>query len=337
MTSEPFIAALKYQFLWWFGIGLVALSTLLIPFLIATDNTPNLDLLLTSYSIAGFFWIGLLYESGKRTTAVTLHPEGFAVKKAGRSARHFLYSAIQSHNERPNYNRQGSFSELTIYLPGYWFAVRSNEFTDYEYLKSVLTQYGQAMIYRPALTLPERNWLRVAIVALVGLILANMAFGYLAHDEANPNPARLKTLPVVVAEVKAQYVKSRFKGVSICSPDCSGITFYVARRHYEAAIDTLPETIVAGMLIELLIRESDYRKKIAKTQPLTFGDKYTGDFDEVNVFGVRQGSWVRVRSSQPVYEPTHTKPHQRAMLLSFLLLLCWTGWVQIDRYVVLRI
>ena len=84
-----------------------------------------------------------------------------------------------------------------------------------------------------------------------------------------------------------------------------------------------------------MIRQSDFRKKLRKTEPLTFGDKYV-DYNQIIAFGVNQGDSVDILTPNPVYEPTHTNPLLRTILLSFLLLLCWTGWVYVDRQAVLR-
>ncbi len=51
---------------------------------------------------------------------------------------------------------------------------------------------------------------------------------------------------------------------------------------------------------------------------------------------LRQGDSVSILTPGSVHEPTHTNLHRRVFLLSILLLLCWTGWVYVDRQPVLR-
>ena len=122
---------------------------------------------------------------------IELLERGFIIKKFGQKVRRYSYTAILSHNERHEPGRGGPFDELTVYLDDNWFAIRSNEFAEYDYLKAQFTQYSQPVPYRTVLTLTERNRLRWMIGGLVLLIGATIAFGYLAHNPADPNPAQL--------------------------------------------------------------------------------------------------------------------------------------------------
>ncbi|WP_460939696.1 hypothetical protein [Spirosoma humi] len=66
--------------------------------------------------------------------------------------------------------------------------------------------------------------------------------------------------------------------------------------------------------IGLLIRESDYRKQLRQTEPLTFGDKFS-NYKLILAFGVRRSGPVQLRTIRPGHEPTHTNPNQRTFLL----------------------
>lgn len=321
----------------WFTLLLIILSTGVIPYKIATlgQTYPNLDIPLICFSAGGFLWIGLLYEFGKKTSIVKLNEEDFTVKKFGQKARQHSYTAILTHNERRESGRGGPFNELTIYLADNWFAIRSNEFADYDYLKAHFTQYGQPVPYRTVLTLTERNRLRWMIGGLVLMIGATIAFGYLAHNPADPNLAQLVSITDVAGQVREDIGKGRLKGVTIRLRAFPGFDFYVSRRNYEVRLETLASAITPSQPVTLLIRQSDFRKKLTKTEPLTFGDKYV-DYNQIMAFGVNQGESVAILTPGSVYEPTHTNPHLRAFLLSILLLLCWTGWVYVDRQPVLR-
>lgn len=224
---------------------------------------------------------------------------------------------------------------MTVYLADDWFALRSNQYTDYDYLKAHFTQYGQPVPYRTVFTLTERTRLRWMIGGLVLLIGATIAFGFAAHDPADPNPARLITLTDMVQRVKENRYKGHLNGVTISLRAFPHFAFYVPRRNYVVSLANLQSAITPNRPISLLIRESEFRKKLRGTEPLTFGDKYV-NYQRIMVFGVTQGDSVRIQTPNPVYEPTHTNPFQRTFLLSILLLLCWTGWVYVDRQSVLQ-
>jgi hypothetical protein len=337
LRAEVFRIKSGYIFLIWFTVLLIIFSTVMIPYKIATlgQTYPDLDILLICFSAGGFLWIGLLYEFGKKTAIVKLTETDFTVNKFGQKAHQHPYTAILTHNERHESGRGGPFDELTIYLADNWFAIRSNEFAEYHYLKDQFTQYGQSVPYRTVLTPIERNRFRWMIGGLVLLIGATIAFGYVAHNPANPNPARLISLTSTVDQIRESKKKGQLKGVTIRLRAFPNFAFYVSRRHYDVRLETLKSVIRTNRPITLLIRQSEFRKKLRKTEPLTFGDKYV-DYNQIMVFGVNQGDSVDILTPGPVYEPTHTNPGQRAFLLSILLLLCWTGWVYIDRQVVLR-
>ncbi|MBD2752892.1 hypothetical protein [Spirosoma validum] len=296
---------------------------------------PDLNLLLTWCSIASFLWIGLLAEFGRITSRIELNTNDFIIKKTGHNERHYLYSDILAYNERDNFSRAESFNELTVYLKGNWFFIRSNEFKEYNYLKEQFTHYGQPIPYRKVLSLAERNRFRWLIGGLALLISVNIAFGYIAHNPVTSNPARLTTFTAIVDRVSEDRPKGFLKGVVISLRTYPALSFYISRRNFNTRLDGLKSTIAPNYPITLLIRESDYRKKVAKTEPLTFGDKYS-DYKQILVFGVNQADSVQLQATMPVQESTRTNPTLRTILLGFLLLFCWTGWAYIDRHQILR-
>ena len=338
LMERGVVFKIKRRYLFWHWAFLLFFLIWSTGFTISTVSEspyPNLDDLPFVYVLTGLIcvlWASLVY---RLTMFIELLDNGFIIKKFGQKAHQHSYTAILAHNERHESGRGGPFDELTVYLADNWFAIRSNEFAEYDYLKAQFTQYGQAVPYRTVLTPIERNRLRWMIGGLVLLIGASIAFGYVAHNPADPNPARLISLTSTVDQIRESKKKGQLKGVTIRLRAFPNFAFYVSRRHYDVRLETLKSVIRTNRPITLLIRQSEFRKKLRKTEPLTFGDKYA-DYNQIMVFGVNQGDSVDILTPGPVYEPTHTNPGQRAFLLSILLLLCWTGWVYIDRQSVLR-
>ena len=189
--------------------------------------------------------------------------------------------------------------------------------------------------YRDVLTPAERNRFRWLIGGLVLLIGTTIAFGFVMHNPADPNPARLVSMNGTADTTEENRNKGWLTGVTIRLRAFPGFAFYVSRRQYDVRLETLASALTPNRPVTLLIRASDLRKKLRKTEPLTFGDKYD-DYDQIMVFGVNQGNSVDILTPGPVYEPTHTNPLLRTFLLSILLLFCWTGWVYVDRQPVLQ-
>lgn len=325
----------KTLLLKWFLLLLLFVSTGVIPVMIAVSGQPYPDLTVAPIfsAITAFLWIPLAAAYWRQTIEVRLEETQFTVRKFAQRAKRFSYSDVLTYNERRVIDREGTFNALTIYLSDGFFIIKSNEFDGYESLKEQLLFSARPVAYQKTLTLAERNRLRWMIGGLALFIVANIAFAYLAHDPASP--ARLITLTDVVDNVHEERPKGRLKGVAFSLRTYPGFSFYVSRRDYDVRLEGLKAAIRLRQPIELLIRESDYHKKLQKTEPLTFGDKFS-NYKLILIFGVRQANAVQLRTTRPIYEPTHTNPRQRTFLLSVMLLFCWTGWVYVDRHKILR-
>ena len=335
--EEIFSVRRKRIYLRWFLLFLLIASLLVIPTIIAFDKQdyPNLDILLFFYPMAVLLWIAALVDFGPQASLIELHKDAFLVRKIGQKATLHPYSAIQSYYERSVSSGVKPVNELTVYLQENWFVIRSDNFQGYDYLKDQFTNYSQSGPRQKALTLSERNRFRWAVGGLALLIIGNIVFGYLAHNSADKNPAKLMSLTAVVDRASVEHVKGVFKGVSLKLQPWPDFTFFISHKSYDVDIRPLKQAILLKQPVTLLMRESDYRKKIQKTQPLTFGDKYD-NYHQILVFGIDQGNAVHLMTDKPVYEPTHTNPTLRTSLCGMLLLFCWAGWVYVDQHKVLR-
>ena len=339
MVSQDtrFSVAPKRIFLRWLLLFLLVASLIGIPAIIAFKEQPypNLDILLLFAIAVSFMWLAALSDFGPLASVIELHENGFSIKRLCQRTRQYAYNSIWAYNERPNSSKLESFQELTVYLSDNWFIIRSNEFREYDHLKALFTQYGQAGPRRKVVTLTERNRFRWGIIGLGLLISANIVFAYMAHNPTGKRPARLVSVTDRVDRVLEAKNKSILKGFTLRLNNWPGFQFYVRRSDYNTDIRSLKQTVQSGQPITLVIRESEYRKKLAKTEPLTFGDKYDG-YQQVMVFGVDQNPLVHLRTINPAQEPAHTNPLVRTMLFGLLLLVCWAGWLYVDQHTLLQ-
>ncbi|GAB3016932.1 hypothetical protein GCM10027185_11560 [Spirosoma pulveris] len=316
---------------------MIVAATIVLPLFIALAGQPYPDLSFAPFygAACAFIWIPYLTECWRLTTAITLTDQGFHIRKLAQKSRQFHYSDCLAYNERKEIGRGDSFLVLTVYLKNDFFIVKSNAFPDYERIKAHFCQFGELIPYRRVVTLPERNRLRVLLSSLAMFIIANIVFGYLAHNRVDHTRARLTAVTDVVDRITENRPKGSFKGVYFRLRRWPELSFYASRRAYTLPLQPLKQVIRVNQPITLLIPESEFRKKITHTEPLTIGDKYI-NYGLVSVYGIYQDHTARIRAVEPALEPTRTNPLFRTILLVFLLLICWTGWVYVDRHQVIR-
>ncbi len=333
---ETFRVRTKRLYLLWFLVLMFAFVVFCFVMAATSGQAyPDLSVAPIFFTCLCFIWISLFLDYASQTTQVQLDDNRFFIKKLAQKAKSFRYDSILAHNERQDNDRNDTFNVLTVYLKGDYFTLKSNEFDQYDLLKEHFTQYGKPVPFQKVLTLTERNRARWLIGGLALLIAANIAFAYLAHNPVNNQPAQLTSITDVVSQVRDVRPKGMLRGVDISLRSYPDFTFYVSRKSYQSRLDTLRWQIQHQQPITLLIRASDYRKKLAKTEPLTFGDKFS-DYKHILVFGLEQGNGVHLTTSRPVYESVHTNPTLRTVLLGFLFLVCWAVWIYIDQHKVLR-
>lgn len=283
----------------------------------------------------GFTGALVLLELMPQTVSIELGETGFTVKKWGGRAASYPYKAITSYNERRQLDRSSAYDELTLYMPTNWFMIRSNVYDDYAYLKTQLTQYAQPVTYRRVITRSERAQFRWFLGGLSLVIIAGILFSFAAHNPVGKAPAPLRYLSAQVNSVGAVKAKSNFKGVSFRLNRWPDLWFYASRQNFDQDIRFLLQYIRPNHPVTLLLRESDIQKKLLKTEPLTFGDKYI-DYERIDVFGIRQGTSINLSTTQPVYEPTRTRPYRWLFFYGMLLLFCGSCWVWTEQQALIR-
>ncbi|MCX6215497.1 hypothetical protein [Spirosoma sp.] len=312
-------------------------ATVVLPVFIAVAGQLYPDLSFAPFygAACAFLWIPYLTECWRLTTTITLTDQGFSVRKLAQRPRQFRCSGIIAYNERREVGRGGSFLVLTVYLRNDFFIVKSNAFPDYERIKAYFSQVSESIPYQKVVTRPERNRLRWLLSGLALFIVANIVFGYLAHNHVDHTKARLTAVTDVVDRVTENRPKGNFKGVYFRLRRWPELNFYASRRAYTLSLQPLKQVVRINQPITLLIPDSEFRKKIAYTEPLTIGDKYI-NYSLVSVYGIYQEHAVRIQAAGPALEPTRTNPLFRTILLVFLLLVCWAGWVYVDQHKVIR-
>jgi hypothetical protein len=319
------------------GLFLIVLATVVLPIRIALAEQPYADLSVAPlyWTVSAFFWIPCLAVCWRLTTAITLTEHGFRVSKLAQKPRQFHYSDVIAYNERREVDRDGSFRVLTVYLKNDFFIIKSNAFPAYDRIKAHVTQFVESIPYRKVVTLPERNRLRWLLSGLALFLVANILFGYIAHNRVDHTQARLTPVTDVVDRLTENRPKGNFKGVSFRLRRWPALNFYASKSNYALALQPLKQVVRINQPITLLIPESEFRKKLAHSEPLTIGDRYI-NYKLISVYGIYQPDAVRIQSAEPAREPTRTNPIFRTSLLVFLLLICWAGWVYLDRHDVIR-
>ena len=325
--EETFRIRSRWLWLHRFLFGLLV-ALLYIPYKVATNGQvyPDLSQAPIWLVLFGFVWVICLAEAWKQTIVVTLGPYQFTVKKWTQSARQFPYDSIEGYHEYSDQDRRGPYQTLVIYLPEDYFTIRSIDFEAYEQLKARLTEHKAIVPRKRVITRIERNRLRWLIGSLSVLIVANIVYGYLAHNPETKQPAQLISVTSTLDRIRPDADRGILKGFTIRLSNWPDFEFYISRKAYADDLRRLQQEITLNRSVRVLIRDSDFRKKLLKTEPLTLGDKYD-NFKHIPVFGVEQVNGLRLRAAITALEPTHTKPGQRTAFLGVLLLFCWAGWV----------
>ena len=174
--------------LFWFMLLLPLAATLALAIFLTVNAQRyfDLDTVLFLGLLIGYFWVLWAVLSYQQLIHIQSINDSFISKKVGQKPAHYPCSAILGHNERLESGRGGPFNELTVYLADNWFAIRSNQFRDYDYLKDYLTQHGQPVPYRNVITPAERSRMGWFISGLALLIVITIAFGFAMHNPADP-------------------------------------------------------------------------------------------------------------------------------------------------------
>ncbi len=233
--------------------------------------------------------------------------------------------------------------QLTIYTHDDWFCIQEAFFTDYAELKDLLTQSGKPVPFRQGLNTGETRLLRGIVLGYVAFIAGLVWLGYAAYTPATQSN-RTHRLQAIVEEVRmVKSGKGRPLGVAFRLNEFPRFSFEATKKEFGNEALYLPRLMGRGQPVLLTIREEDFAKKLAGTEPLTFGDK-VDDFTQIDVFRIEaaiNNSRLVLQANTPPQANTHTRPVLWVMGALAGLLIAWTCWVWIDRHqmrqIILRI
>lgn len=321
----------------WLVAGLLILSLVVLPIGMAFDgdfsNYPDLSTLLFFAPLAGIMWLALLADLLPLATLIAFEENTFWVKKIGQRAQAYAYSDIVSYNQWPSHTTSTQ-TELQVYMTHNWFAIKAIDFQDFDIIKTTLTAYGKASSKQRILTRHDRTQFRWALAGLAISAAANIVFGFLAHNPEASSKAKLVSVTATVESVHRSETKGIFKGFNLKLQPWSRFTFQLIPRYFANPLQPLQTRIVPRLPATLLIRQSDFNKKLVRKEPLTFSDKYV-DYTKIMVFGIDQGNWLQLMTDQKVYEPPRTNPVQRTVLYCILLFMCLIALLYIEGATVL--
>jgi hypothetical protein len=311
-------------------IGLLALFGAAFLFLLFTlfafarfDLYPDLDQGLSVHLIASAILALLSYIYRQKISKVTFQAESFSVYGLLQCRKTYNYEDVvyyaQKYRKEENRGRKTRWTEFHVHLHhDEFFLIQSDDFKQYDYIKSRLSQYGEHQhLPTPSVKTPFLIW---SCRWLSMICLFNIVFGCAAHDEVDGKEADLQQISGLITKAENNISRNRFKGITLQLADYPNFTFRADQEDFSVNIESIGEALSTGQPLKMLIRKSEYEKKLSKTQRPTFGDKYSR-YSQIAVFGIND-----VKAKIPVYEDPHTNPLLRALLFGLVLLFCVWSW-----------
>lgn len=317
--------------LFW-GIG----TTWLLIATVRTTPYPDLNFMTIVGPFGMWFTILLTWGLVSQTASIQTGPTSFVVRKYGQTSFEYPYAAITGRNVRRNANKHTSWTELIVYLPDNWFALRSIDFDNFDELKALFSAVSPAVAYRQVLSPGEQRLARIFLIIALLAGLTPVWFGFAAHQPVSKKPARLVRLSGTVSGIrKTTNRSSSYTGFALRLAEYPDFTFYARRKEFTDSLRTLPYSLNDPPRLSLTIRDYDFRTKISRQQPLTFGDKYD-DYSSIPVAGIDSSPFFHVRTTKPVYNDSHTKPYIRLGLFCLYAIVIWSFWLAVDKQTIRR-
>lgn len=319
-SEEPVLVTNKTgAFSLWLIVFLLVAASLGLPALriIRANHYPDLNYSLLSCFVSSCLLGPTLWQLAKLTISIKLYSKFFTVKTAGQSEKKYAYSEIIYYHERQKKQRGQTWMEFLFALnDGTYYIISSTDFKSYDQIVTQLGLHGTNQLFDLATPWSDK-YIRYSILWLTTVGIACILFGFLAHDEVSPHKAALVSVDDIIADVKVNHSRGNFHGVTIYLTDHATFHFYAEQKIFSGDLKHKAKSLHRYQRISLLIRESDFRKKIVRSAALSFGDKYC-DYEEILVFGLD-----RIKVETPVYEESHTQPWLRTGIIGLVLLVLW--------------
>ncbi len=292
---------------------------------------PDLNVITIIGSVGTVVTLMIAWPYFEHTASIQTGTELFTVRKYGQTAFEYPYAAITGHTVRPNFDRQRSWTELVVYLPDNWFALRSIDFEAFDELVALFSAVSPVVPYRQVLSPSEQRLARGFLIVALLAGLAPVWFGFAAHQPVRKSPAPLVVLVGYVFDIKQTTNRNNaFMGYDLKLVNYPDFTFRARKTSFNDSLRTVPNWFAIHGNITLLIREHDLLTKISRKRPLTFADKYDG-YQHITSFGIGDQSGIRLRSNQPAYNDSHTKPYLRMGFFVLYAIVIWSFWLAVDK------
>ena len=157
IPTNQTVQTARRHWTFWLLIGIILLLAVIMviaPIYAARTRYPypNLNFSTLIGSLGIILMLMLTWPYIEHTASIQTGTESFTVRKYGQTALEYPYAAITGHNVRPNFDRQRSWTELVVYLPDNWFALRSVDFDNFDELKALFSANSPMVPYRQVLS-----------------------------------------------------------------------------------------------------------------------------------------------------------------------------------------
>ncbi len=340
LLTDHTVHTARRPWVFWLLIGIILLLGVIMViapiYSVWTQPYPDLNFSTFFGSLGLIMMLLLTWPYIEHTASIQTGTESFTVRKYGQVPFEYPYTALTGHTVRPNFDRQRSWTELVVYLPDNWFVLRSIDFDNFDELVALFSAVSPAVPYRQVLSPGEQRLARIFLIVALLVGLVPVWFGFAAYQPVDKQPARLVHLSGTLSSIrKTTNRSSSYTGFALRLAEYPDFTFYARRKGFTDSLRTLPYALNYPPRLTLTIRAYDFRTKISRQQPLTFGDRYD-DYRSIPVAGIDSSPFFHVRTTRTIFNDSHTKPYLRLSLFCLYAIVIWSFWLAVDKQTIRR-